>query len=97
MKIKSPFYAVRIMQNEPDGDYLPLNVMLKDELDDACEQFTRGTLNEVLEGAKQLAIAQRIALNNYMTGLQIQEFANDIADQNNKKKKLMHFLKNMIT
>lgn len=85
MKIDKPFYQVRIMHNEPNGDFKTLSSNLEIDLNTACSSFLNSKHIDLLDRTKMLAIKERIALSQYMTGLKIQNFAINAANNDNIK------------
>lgn len=85
MKIPIVFYQTRIMQNDMAADYNTLGNNLDIELTQACTNFINNQGIDLLERARELSINQRIALSHYMTGLKIQNFAINAANNDNIK------------
>jgi len=79
MKINKPNFVVRVLRNEE----ITLADQLREDLRDACHEFLGKTDCQddtyLIEASEKLAIDQRIALNQYITGLKIQNFANNAA------------------
>jgi hypothetical protein len=82
MKINSPSFAIRVMT--------PNDISIDDQLENklcaACHTFLdEETPSTLLDCVEELAVAQRIAISQYLTGLKIQKFANKIAEEDNIK------------
>lgn len=79
MKTNRVAFQTRVMTDAPNGEFVTLGTYLEDELCNACRAFlqNKGNTDNLLERARQLSIDQRVALGHYMTGLKIQNFANN--------------------
>ena len=79
MKIEPIKLVVRIGSEE--SDILPID-HLRSELNHACYAFLNDSKKDVLVAAKNLAINQKIALQQFASAMQAQQFANDINNAN---------------
>lgn len=99
MKIDKPIYAVRVLTGEElTISELPLGATLRKALRTACTTFLIKTNiddTELLDATQELAINERIAISQYLTGLKIQNFANNAAinDTITLEKEVNDFLK----
>lgn len=71
MKIDNPIFTVNVGSDEKS-----LESKLKLTLKTACKEFLINADVDTIQASQSLAIAHRIALSQYITGLKIQKFAN---------------------
>ena len=100
MKIEKPIYAVRILTT--NGNFIneyALYDTLRTSLRAACSIFMAKTDNhsssDLPDVAQELAVSERIAISQYLTGIKIQNFANNAAVNDNitLEKEINDFLK----
>jgi hypothetical protein len=80
MKIDNPIFTVNV-SDAVDITQRPLSNQLKVTLREACKKCIESTVvgsteQDIINASQALAIAHRIALSQYITGLKIQKFAN---------------------
>ena len=73
MKIDKPTFTILT-------DNMSLDDKLRVDLNTACFKFTKSKKEDTIIASKQLAIDMRIAMNQYLTGAKIQQFANNAAE-----------------
>ena len=100
MKIDEPIYVVRVMIPNVQKTYSDTTLFdnLRNTLRATCIKFLNATDNiteNMLDDVQVLAIDQRIAISQYLTGLKIQKFANNAAINDNitLEKEVNDFLK----